>query len=124
MSQVTLPIGLKEDDSNTYQPRLIVRSYKMEDLFFGEADADVKVLIPYPFPSILPLEVRGELFSILLIPQTDGGTVARIATDRFNATGQGETEKEALRDIKSAIELLMEEESNPSGDVPWPENCQ
>lgn len=126
MSQIMFPIGLEEDDSNVvHQPSLpiILPSLDLGHIF-PEADADIKVSILPIFPSIEPLEVGGQIFPILVIPQIDGKMVTRISTSRFNATGQGDTEEEALNDIKSAIELLLEEEANPSGDVQWPENCR
>ena len=55
----------------------------------------------------------------LLEDQTEGGFVVTSFTYP-GATGQGETEDEAIKDIQDAIELLKEEEMNPSGDVEWP----
>jgi len=66
------------------------------------------------------LEVQGQFFSVRVIPQDEGGFVARVTTPEFSATGQGETEEEALQDIKSAIELLMEEDSEDEGTGRWP----
>ena len=126
MRQVMFPIGLEEDNSSVaYQPSppIILPSVDLEHIF-PEGDADIKVPILPLFPSIEPLEVGGQIFPILVIPQIDGKVVTRISASRFNATGQGDTEEEALSDIKSAIELLLEEEANPSGDVQWPENCR
>ncbi|MCK4820425.1 type II toxin-antitoxin system HicB family antitoxin [bacterium] len=55
----------------------------------------------------------------LLEHQPEGGFV--VISFRYpGATGQGETEDEAIKDIQDAIELLKEEEMNPSGDVEWP----
>lgn len=123
MSQIMFPFGLEKDDSSVYEPSEPL-TLPLLDLghIYAEADADIKVPIPPIFPSIQPLEVRGAIFSILIIPQIDRKVVTRISTSKFNATGQGDTEEEALNDIKSAIELLLEEEVNPSGDVQWPEN--
>jgi len=126
MKQIILPIDVEKDNSSAiYQPpaRLQIRPYRMGKVY-GEADAGIEVAFPFPLPSLLPLEVKGQIFSVLAISQMDGSIVTRTSTSRFNATGQGKTEEEALQDIKSAIELLMEEEANPSGDVPWPENFQ
>lgn len=53
--------------------------------------------------------------------QDEGGFVA-FSLEYPGAVGQGETEDDAIQDIKSAIELLTEEESNPSRDIPWPKN--
>ena len=85
---------------------------------------EIKSAFPYFLVWRRPLEVSDQVFSILIIPQVTGNFVARTSTSTFNAIGQGRTEEEALQDIKSAIEALMEEDANPSGDVEWPENCQ
>lgn len=58
---------------------------------------------------------------IYLRSQDEGGFVA-FSFEYPGAIGQGETEDEALQDINSAIELLKEEKSNPSCDVPWPKD--
>ena len=68
------------------------------------------------------LTVRREIFEVHIFPQLEGNYVSRMVTNRFNATGQGKTEEEAIADIKDAIETLIEEEANPSGDVQWPED--
>lgn len=124
MAQVMFPLGLERDNSDiVYQPSLPITLLPLDigDIFV-DADADIKVSFPPLLPSIQPLEVRGQIFSVLMIPQANGKIVTRTSTSRFDATGQGDSEGEALNDIKSAIELLLEEEANPSGDVPWPEN--
>lgn len=120
----------------------------IEDMFLGEIQADnssdlfkiqqvpitqvlvqpsadfeeIKISFPYFLTWVRPLEVNDRLFTILVIPQTTGNFVARTSTAKFNAIGQGKTEEEAMLDIKSAIETLMEEEANPSEDVEWPED--
>ena len=63
-----------------------------------------------PFPKGIRLETKLE-----------GGYVS-LSFEYPGAIGQGETEEEAIRDIQEAIALLKEEEMNPSGDQPWPEN--
>lgn len=120
MSQLAL-VDVEKDNSNeAYKLRLPIYSYQMGSIF-PDADA-TKRLSPFPIASIQQLKVRNKLFSIFLIQSLDGGCIARTSTSTFSASGQGDTEEEALQDIRSAIELLMEEESNPSGDVSWPEN--
>lgn len=63
-----------------------------------------------PFPKGIRLE-----------PEPEGGFIT-YSSEYTGAIGQGETEEEAIRDIQEAIAVLMEEEKNPSGDQPWPEN--
>jgi len=114
-----------DDSSGRYQhPSPIIQVSRIERVFV-EADANANIKIPISFPSLQlrTIVVDRKFFAVLLIPQTEGGFVTRIITSKFNATGQGKTEEEALEDIKAAIGLLKEEESNPSGDVPWPEDC-
>jgi len=62
-----------------------------------------------PFPKGIRLESPSE-----------GGFVT-FSSEYPGAVGQGETEEDAIRDIQLAMELLKEEEKDPSGDVPWPE---
>jgi predicted RNase H-like HicB family nuclease len=92
------------------------------DRIFAKDDSNLKGPFPYFLPWRRSLEVNNRMFIILIIPQANGKFVARTSTSKFNATGQGRSEGEALQNIKSAIELLMEEDLNPSGDVPWPED--
>lgn len=40
--------------------------------------------------------------------QFDGGYVSRASSFRFDAIGQGETEEEAIEDLRSAVKLLKE----------------
>lgn len=123
-SQIISIHEIKAEDSNEkYKPRLpvILPKLKMGSIFL-EGDSAVQIPLPFPLVRIEPLEVRGKFFSVHIIPQPSGRFVARVSTNRFNATGQGETIEDALQDIKSAIELLMDEESHPSGEVPWPED--
>jgi predicted RNase H-like HicB family nuclease len=83
---------------------------------------EIKISFPYFLTWERPLEVDERLFTILVIPQTTGNFVVRASTAKFNATGQGKTEEEAMLDIKSAIETLMEEEANPSEGAEWPQD--
>jgi len=83
---------------------------------------EIKSSFPYFLTWKRQLEVNNRRFSILIIPQATGNFVARVSTADFNASGQGRTEEEAMLDIESAIETLMEEETSPSGDVEWPED--
>lgn len=87
-----------------------------------EEIVESKEEFPYYLTWIKPLEISGREFSVLIIPQATGQYVARASTSGFNATGQGRTEEEAVQDIRSAIETLLEEEAHPSGDVEWPED--
>lgn len=126
MSHVNqMPFDFDVADSNElYQPYFrIIRAPKMGRIF-EEADADIKEPSSYLLLRVQSLEVKGELFPVLIIPQADESFVVRAATNTFRASGQGKTEKEAIQDIKAAIELLLEEEANPSGDVEWPEDCR
>ena len=75
-------------------------------------------------PLYITIDIGKQSFVVLTSPQPDGTFVARTQTDSFNANGQGTTVEEALQDIKEAIKLLIEEDENPSGDVPWPKNFQ
>lgn len=43
-----------------------------------------------------------------VILQVDGGYVSKASASRFDAIGQGDTEEEAIEDIKCAIRLLKE----------------
>ena len=70
------------------------------------------------------LQIQGQFFPIDVVLQEEGGYMARYSNEKFAANGQGETEEEALEDIRSAIELLLEEETNPSRDLPWPKEFQ
>jgi len=85
---------------------------------------EIKSSFPYFLAWRRPLEINDQAFSILILPQASGIFVARASTSRFNATGQGRNEEEAMRDVRSAIEILLEEEINPSGDTEWPEDCR
>ena len=69
------------------------------------------------------LEVRGQIFPVR-VAFGDNLYVARFASKRFNATGQGKTEEEALEDIRAAIELLLEEEEHPTNEDTWPRDFQ
>lgn len=60
--------------------------------------------------SVRILEIREQLFRVVVVTE-DGLYISRVETEAFNASGQGETEEEALKDIKSAIELLLEDNS-------------
>ena len=40
--------------------------------------------------------------------QVDGGYVSKASAQRFDAIGQGDTEEEAIEDIKCAIKLLKD----------------
>ena len=111
------------DSDARFEPRIIeVPVYHPERLFTGDTGALISSL--YFLPRIVPLEVRMHTFSVLVVPHAQNEFVARAMTSRFNATGQGKTVEEALTDIKAAIELLLEEEANPSGNEPWPEDYQ
>ena len=78
-------------------------------------------------PPIAVVEVKGKAYNLskftpklhllkigdlsLLVEtslQIDGGYVAKTSTDNFDAVGEGDTETEAIEDIKSAIKLLKE----------------
>jgi predicted RNase H-like HicB family nuclease len=85
---------------------------------------EIKSAFPYFLIWRRPLEINDQVFSILIIPQVTGNFVARTSTNKFNATGQGRNEEEAMRDIRSAIEILLEEETSPSGDTEWPDDCR
>lgn len=117
MSAISLQLGASNVTPATRSP---IRSHRIGDIFI-DADTDIKVSFMV-LPSIQSLEVKGALFSVLMVPQIDGGVVVRTSTNSFNASGQGRNKEEALQNIKSAIELLLEEEASPSGDVAWPED--
>jgi predicted RNase H-like HicB family nuclease len=85
---------------------------------------EIRSSYPYFLNWRRPLEINDRVFSVLIIPQVSGNFVARTSTSRFSATGQGRNEEEAMEDIRSAIEILMEEEASPSGDAEWPEDYQ
>lgn len=102
---------------------IIIPVFRPERNYLDNADRNTvasKLLISY----IVPVNVGGLSFQVLTIPQVDGSFVTRAITENFNANGQGNTEEEALADIKDALELLLEEVDNPSGDVSWPKDCQ
>jgi len=118
------PILDQVDSNETFQVNIILQTWSMEEIFM-DADSDIEKLAPSILvASIKPFEVKGEVFHTLLLPQLDGSFVAKVNTESFYATGQGKNEEKALEDIKVAIEMLLEEEENPSGDAPWPEDYQ
>jgi predicted RNase H-like HicB family nuclease len=125
MTQVICQLYLCRDSSNAvFNPaKASVLPVLPEGLLYN-TDADVlpspKILLPF----YVPVDVRDQTFEVLTIPQADGSFVTRTVTEHFSANGQGKTGKEALQNIKEAIELLIEESENPSGDVPWPKDCQ
>ncbi len=101
---------------------------RREDFLQGSADGlflerlpDLRVMVPPRITARL-LNVKGQFFPVLILAETEELFVARTETESFSATGQGATEEEALADVQSAIELLLEEEANPSEDLPWPED--
>ena len=73
-------------------------------------------------PHLKIVRIKKRQFCVSIIPQQSGKFVARAETSNFNATGQGETEAEAIQDITRAIKLLIDEEQHPSGEQEWPEN--
>ena len=77
-----------------------------------------------PIASMKFLQIQGQFFPIDVVLQEEGGYMARYSNEKFAANGQGETEEEALEDIRSAIELLLEEETNSSRDLLWPKEFQ
>ena len=117
------PLGT--DTSNIiFNPKTISVFLKPFQKFLNEADANksnVKKIINLYY---VPLDIRTLTFEVLTIPQEDNSFVTRVVTDQFCANGQGNTEEEALQDISEAINLLLEEEQNPSGEVPWPIDYQ
>jgi predicted RNase H-like HicB family nuclease len=119
------PIPELADSTSLFQPKIHELIIPEMGRLFSSADSNFpKVPVPYLFPWIRPLTINCREFCILIVPQPSGRFVARTSTRKFNATGQGKTEADALQDIKDAIELLMEEEASPSGDATWPEDCQ
>ena len=58
------------------------------------------------------IEVKNQHFLMRLNLQPDGGYVAEVSTPIFGAIGQGETEEQAIQDIRDAIDILIEETSN------------
>ena len=86
---------------------------------------ELRLILPqFQFSRIRIINVREQFFPILVCPEPDGGYITRIETPKYNATGQGETEEEAIKDITFAIELLMDEDKDPSGEIPWPRRFQ
>lgn len=124
MSEILYLCGTEFADSSLqFRPQLgEIRVPEMGRLF-GETDS---ANIPQPFPYLVPwtrqLRINNAEYCILILPQSSGRFVTRTSTKRFNATGQGQTEEEALKDIEEAIKLLIEEENSPSGDTSWPED--
>jgi len=103
---------------------------KQEDFLHESIDGqilvrlpEIDIVLPPQRPSTIRLlEVQGRFFPILIMPESEEMFIARAETESFNATGQGATEEEALADVQAAIELLLEEEANPSEGLPWPED--
>jgi len=119
MVQVSCISELSMGTSNaTFNPSEVIIPNFHADIF--DFDNSIKIMPKTLTPYLRQVEVRGVLLGTLVIPQSDGSFVARSETDSFCANGQGETEEEALRDIKEAIAILLEETENPSGEVPWP----
>ena len=116
--------GLANSDETVKLQRPITIPSRMD---YGQEqfgfNSDQSVKSPYQVRRTY-LEVRGLLFPIAFISHADEGFIVRVSTQTFSATGQGETHYEALQDIKSAIELLLEEEENPSRETEWPEDYQ
>ncbi len=125
MSEIVYPC-LPELSNSTasFQPQIQKIVVPKMGRLFAAGDSDVKRSVPYLFPWTRLLMVNKREFCILVIPQLSGKFVARTSTNRFSATGQGDTEEDAMQDIEDAIESLMEEEVSPSGDVAWPEDCR
>jgi len=125
MSELVYPCQPELSNSTIgFESRFRITTILEMERLFTNADSDVKRPLPYLFPWTKLLKINDRVFCILIIPQHTGRFVARTSTSNFNATGQGDTEEEALRDIKEAIELLIEEANNPSGDAQWPEDFQ
>jgi len=123
MSKMVYPCLPELADSTIpFQPQELI-VLEMGHLF-ASGDSGTKLQLPYLIPWTRFLTIDRKDFCILIVPQLSGKFVARTSTTKFNATGQGNTEDEALQDIKDAIESLIEEEANPSGDVTWPEDCR
>jgi len=112
------------DSAILFQPIIRELVISPMGIAFPTSDSDNKISPPYLFPSPRSLTIRNEIFCILIIPQLTGRVVARTSTGKFNATGQGDNEEAALQDISEALELLLEEEANPSGDINWPQDYQ
>jgi predicted RNase H-like HicB family nuclease len=125
MTQKLLPVALEKDNSNDkFVANLVLKSWDLIEVFTS-ADSDIeKPTPPILVTSVKPLEVKGRIFETLVLPQLDKSFVIKVNTESFHATGQGDSEEKAMNDIKEAIELLLEEEENPSGDIPWPEDYQ
>ena len=126
MSQWICQPELSEDSSNaTFNA---TKTVVLPDLalrrLFDSDDSDIAPSSRILAPFNVFLDVRKLTFEVLTIPQLDGSFVTRAVTERFCANGQGETLEEALQDIKEAIDLLLEENENPSGDAPWPKDYQ
>lgn len=125
MEQATCISRLSKDTSNSmFNPLgIVIPIFRKNNLFNFDNAITIRVnpkpLIPY----LAQLQVKSLSLNALIIPQSDGSFVARAETNNFCANGQGETEEEVLKDIKDAVEILLEESEHPSGDVPWPNDC-
>lgn len=126
MSEQILLRELESDDSSVmFQTQMKPIPITPVDPFQQPTNfEEIKSSFPYFLAWRRPLDINDQVFSILILPQATGNIVARASTSRFSATGQGRTEEEAMKDIRSAIEVLLEEETNPSGDTEWPEDCR
>ncbi|MCJ7610173.1 type II toxin-antitoxin system HicB family antitoxin [Candidatus Bathyarchaeota archaeon] len=61
-----------------------------------------------PIGSIRNIEVNHQDFTVLSQPLEDGCFMARTSSPKFNAIGQGDSEEEAIEDLRDAILALQE----------------
>ena len=96
-----------DSEGNSVLPRgssLVVSSIVAVEL---SKDVTLKNLSKFtPKLQILKIDDSSLLIEVSL--QIDGGYMAKTSTDNFDAVGEGDTETEAIEDIKSAIRLLKE----------------
>jgi predicted RNase H-like HicB family nuclease len=62
--------------------------------------------LPRKFVSLI--EVKHQDFVVISEPVEDGCFMAKTSSPKFNAIGQGDTEEEAVRDLREAIVALQE----------------
>lgn len=87
-------------DSST----LVVHPLKSVEIAKGQPLKDLSKFSP----KLRILQVGDLSLLIETSLQIEGGYVAEASTPEFDAIGQGETEEEALQDIRHAIEILKE----------------